>query len=158
MHRVEADNEYERKLLQNIESHGWQCTSVGAGDGEPGYSYTIGLYHSFGVPELMIVGLSPATSHAILGVAADAARNGRPLPLDEPTSLLIEGYTCVFAKVPVERYDDYVLSASWYYQGHEFPLYQVVWPSKDGVFPWEAGASEAFCSAQPVGGLHDRRA
>ena len=155
MPRTESSNEYERKLLANIESYGWQCTSVGAGDGQPCFSYTIGLFQSFGYPELMIIGLPSDVAHGVLSVAANAAHEGKPLNVDEPIDSLVEGYSCVFVKVPEESYGQYVLSASWYYEGNAFPLYQVVWPSEEGRFPWHARAGKKFRAAQPVVGARD---
>ncbi|MET0377655.1 MAG: DUF4262 domain-containing protein, partial [Spongiibacteraceae bacterium] len=38
----------------------------------------------------------------------------------------------------------------WYYQGNDFPLHQIVWPSQTGLFPWHPEASAAFRKAQPV--------
>jgi hypothetical protein len=154
MPRIEATNDYERRLLDNVKVHGWQCTSVGAGDDEPCFSYTIGLFKSFSFPELMIVGLSSVASHSILTIAANAAREGKPLNVEEPTDALVEGYSCVFVKVPESKYADYVSSASWYYNGYDFPLYQVVLPSKAALFPWHPRAGEEFRSAQPVIGVH----
>lgn len=158
MPRTQSSNEYERKLLANIDSHGWQCTSVGAGDGQPCFSYTIGLFHSFGCPELMIVGLPPKVAHAVLTIAANAAREGTPLDVEAPTDALVEGCSCVFVRVPQTACGEYVLSASWYYESEAFALYQIVWRSKEGRFPWHARAGKAFRAAQPVIGSRDGHA
>lgn len=154
MPKTEAFNDYEQKLLDNIKVHGWQCTSVGAGDGSPPFSYTVGLFQSFGYPELMIVGLASKISHDILTIAARAAQKGTPLNLEEPTDVLVDGYSCVFVRVPESEYRIYVTSSSWYYESNSFPLYQIVWPSKDGHFPWHPLANENFRVAQPVIGVH----
>jgi uncharacterized protein DUF4262 len=150
MPRTNSSNEYERKLLANIERVGWQCTSVGGSGKVPRFTYTIGLHHSFNFPELIIFGVTPSTSYRILAVAADAARAGTPLDLEKPSDALIAGYDCIFVPVQKAAHAAYVLSALWYYEGEPFPLYQIVWPSKDGVLPWDDGASESFRVAQPV--------
>ena len=153
MSRTTHENEYERKLLQNVKVHGWQCTSVSAEEGDeetPPFSYTIGMFHSFRCPEFITFGLPNETAHAIFGIIANAAREGRPYPLDAPCADLIKDLDCVFVKVPREAFNEYVLSALWFYQGEEFPLYQVVWPSKTGHFPWHPDASEGFKAWQPL--------
>jgi Domain of unknown function (DUF4262) len=145
-----ASNEYERNLLGNIQRHGWQCTSVSA---SPPFSYTIGLYRSFGHPELIIFGLEHEVAHGILGVAARAAAAGHPFDLQSPTDRLLEGYSSVFVEVPQTEYENYVLSALWYYEGKSFPLFQVVWPSASGDFPWHPAEAPSFAMEQPVLGV-----
>ena len=153
MPRTASSNDYERALLEIIASHGWQCTSVGAGEDQPCFSYTIGLLRSFNYSELMVIGLAPTTAHGMFTTAANAARAGRPLALEQPSEGLVEGYPCVFVKVPEIAYGEYVLSASWFYEGNAFPLYQIVWPSKEGRFPWHPSAGAQFRAEQPVVGL-----
>jgi hypothetical protein len=154
MPRTKHSNEYERKLLTNISKHGWQCTSVGATEHTPSFSYTIGLFHSFGYSELLILGLSPQTAHGVLSIAASAAASGKPLDLDQPTTRLLRGYAALFIRVPPAEYRNYVLSDLWYYEGSAFPLYQVVWPFEDGTFPWHASVTAELRQSQPVLGLY----
>ncbi|HTC50456.1 MAG TPA: DUF4262 domain-containing protein [Steroidobacteraceae bacterium] len=150
MPRTNSSNEYEQRILANIQRSGWQCTSVGAGEGSPCFSYTIGLFHSFGFPELIVLGLRPSTAYGMLKIAADAARAGNPLNLTKPSDALLEGYQCEFVPVPSAAYGQYVLSASWYYEAEVFPVHQVVWPSEEGMFPWDATADAGFRATQPV--------
>lgn len=63
---------------------------------------------------------------------------------------LLEGYSCCFVEVPRTAYYEHVGFARWYYQGDDFPLYQIVWRSRDGKFPWHASANENFRTVQPV--------
>ena len=155
MPRHGFSNEYERKLLENVKQHGWQCTSVGAGDGTPCFSYTIGLYQTYGYPELLLVGLPTNIAHGVLATVASAACSNKPLNISEPTDALLEGYSYVFVRVPEQLYGEYVLSATWYYEGNDFPLYQLVWPSVDGYFPWHEHADAKYRSSQPVVGVYN---
>ena len=79
-----------------------------------------------------------------------AAADGRPLDLGQPCPGLLADADCVFVEVPEDRYDDWVLSACWYYRGSDFPLYQLVWPSVDGPYPWQRDADERLRALQPV--------
>ena len=153
MPRTSYSNEYERKLLDNIQRVGWQCTSVFGDDEGPPFSYTIGLHQSFGHPELIIFGLEHKVAHGILGVAANAASSGDPIDLHTPTNRLLQGYSSVFVEVPRSEYEQYVLSAFWYYEDDSFPLFQIVWPSASGNFPWHPAEATSFAKAQPVLGV-----
>ncbi|MNL71313.1 hypothetical protein D3C87_1964450 [compost metagenome] len=53
-------------------------------------------------------------------------------------------------RVPQAQYRDYVGYARWYYEGNDFTLYQIVWPSRDGHFPWDTDAAAAYVAAQPL--------
>ena len=152
MPRSSHSNEYEPKLLENIQRHGWQCTSVFGDEQGPSFSYTIGLFQSFGHPELIIFGLEHKVAHGILGVAANAAASGNPINLNAPSDRLLQGYSSVFVEVPKSVYESYVLSTLWYYQGDSFPLFQVVWPSARGNFPWHPAEAATFAN-QPVLGV-----
>jgi hypothetical protein len=97
-------NDYERRVVANVAKYGWHCTSVSFKQGDVGTGF----------------------AHAILGILADAAAAGEMYALDKPCDALVENYECVFVEVPRARFNDYVLSASWFYAGCDFPLYQVV--------------------------------
>ncbi|CAG2082493.1 DUF4262 domain-containing protein [Xanthomonas euroxanthea] len=145
-------DESERQLLDDVAEYGWHCIHIMEEGEQVGYSFTVGLYQTFGHPELIIFGLSSRVSHQILSIVADAARAGTPLHLSHPTDALINHYSCCFAEVPLSEYYEHVGFARWYYQGDDFPLYQIVWPSKSGLFPWHPRASAEFRAAQPVFG------
>jgi hypothetical protein len=51
---------------------------------------------------------------------------------------------CRFIEVVAHHYPDYFGFARWYYRGKHFPLYQLVWPSTDGHYPWDTHASKPF--------------
>ncbi len=48
------------------------------------------------------------------------------------------------------NYHDYVGFARWYYRRQHFPLYQIIWPSNDGHYPWSERALGSFKEWQPV--------
>lgn len=156
MPRTTASDEGEQKLLDDIRKFGWHCLNVlGDEENEP-FSYTIGLFQTYGHPELLIYGLPRDLAHSVLTIAADAAADGKPLDLEEPTDALLEGYPCLFVPVPHSEYPEHVGFGRWYYQGDSFPVQQIVWPSKAGLFPWHPEASQAFRRKQPVLGHHER--
>jgi hypothetical protein len=145
-------NDYERAVVANVKRYGWHCTSVSVlpGDIEPRFSYTVGLYQSYRQPEFVIFGLDATVAHGILTILANAAAAGKMFPLDRPCNALVRGYDCVFVEVPRGRFHDYVFSALWFYAGKAFPLYQVVWPDREGRYPWNEQAESDPGHAQPV--------
>jgi hypothetical protein len=156
MNRLPPKNDYEKKVLENVEEFGWHCTSVSPEKDKesPRFSYTVGLHTSYQFPEFIIFGLDSKVSHSILTGLAEAAEAGEMYKLNEPCDSLIEGYQCVFVEVPKNLYNDYVFSALWYYSGNSFPLYQVVWPDREGSFPWHSSYINEKGYEQPVLGAH----
>ncbi|WP_428506883.1 DUF4262 domain-containing protein [Roseateles sp.] len=158
MPRTQASDSGEQKLLDDIRAFGWHCLSVsGDAEHEP-FSYTVGLFQTYGCPELLIYGLRRDTAHSVLCIAAAAAARGQPLKPDEPTDELLEGYACVVVPVPRGEYQEHFGFAIWYYEGYDFPVQQIVWPSRAGHLPWHAEATDSFRAAQPVLGQHERGA
>ena len=155
MPRTQATDAEEQKLLDDIREYGWHCIGVVGDHKHEPFTYTIGLFQSYGHPELLVYGLPRDIAHSVLAIAAEAAATGTPIDLDKPTDMLLEGYPCVFVPVPLVQYAEHVGFARWYYAGDSFPVQQVVWPSKDGLFPWHPHASLTLRAMQPVLGQRE---
>jgi len=145
-----AEDQGDQKVLDDIAKFGWHCMHISAEGEQVGYSFTVGLFQTYGHPELVIFGLSSNVAHQILVIAADAAKSGTPIDLTQPTEALLNDFSCCFVEVPRSNYFEYVCIARWYYEGNGFPLYQIVWPSRAGLFPWHHQATPEFKLAQPV--------
>jgi hypothetical protein len=150
MVRTIAEDASEQKVIDDITEFGWHCVHIMADDEHVQYSFTVGLFHTYGHPELIIFGLSSDVAHKILSIAAHEAKRGAPLDLSVPTDALLNGYSCCFAEVPQAQYHENLGYCRWYYEGNDFPMFQVVWPSRSGLFPWHPEASQEFKSTQPV--------
>lgn len=150
MPRTKGLDDPERKVIADVEQYGWHCLHVLGGEDTPQFSYTIGLQYTWSHPELIVVGLPPDVAHGILGLMVDALKTGTPIALDRPTDALLEDLPCVFVPVPKERYAEWVGFARWYYEGNDFELVQIVWPNREGHFPWHSQASKPFRAVQPI--------
>jgi hypothetical protein len=149
MVQTQATDESEKRVLDDISEYGWHCVGILPEKDAPPYSFTVGLYHTYHHPELIIFGVKSAVAHKILANAVAGLPVHR-LDLSQTSNGLLEGYPCCFVEVSKKQYYEYVGFARWYYRGNDFPLYQIVWPSREGHFPWHPKASEEFRLAQPV--------
>ena len=150
MARASAEDTTEQKLLDDIRRYGWHCAHVLADDGGTSFSFSVGLFQTYRHPELVIFGLRSEVAHRVLNVAVAAAQAGRPFDLAEPTAELVEGYPCVFVRVPDREYKRHFGLGIWYYMGNAFPVYQAVYPSRTWHFPWQSEATDSFKALQPV--------
>lgn len=150
MVQTNGTDDGERKLLDDIAKYGWHCLNILAEKDLPPWTFSVGLYTTWQHPEIIIFGLKREVAHEIVNIIATGVAAGRRLDLSLPTDELMNNGSCVFVEVPHDQYSEHVGFARWYYQGDKFPLYQIVWPSREGLFPWHERASESFRLWQPV--------
>lgn len=150
MVRQVGEDASERKVLSDIAEFGWHCVHIMDEGDLVEYSFTVGLFQSYRHPELIVFGMASDIAHQILSIAAQEAKRGAPIDLSAPTDALLKDYSCCFVQVPTSEYYEHVGFARWYYQGNDFPLVQIVWPSRSGHFPWHPEADPEFKRAQPL--------
>lgn len=139
----------EQQVLDDIEANGVHIVHVPEDGDAPAHSFTVGLWHSFEQPEVIVFGLAPAVAQELLDAVADEASEGRTLLADSKHDGLMN-YPVRFFAVPAATAARYFGVAVWAYEGAEFPCVQLVWPDKQGRWPWDAGVREGFAEAQPV--------
>lgn len=154
MVRTTGSDDSELRLLADIENHGWHCIHVMEEGDLPSFSYTIGLYETAGSPEFLVYGLSREVSHSILSIAADLALTGKAIDTTKPSYDLLNDYAARFVEVSLDHYREHLGFGIWYYEGSDFPAYQIVWPSRNGDYPWDVDATDGFRLAQPIIGRY----
>lgn len=157
MVRKIGEDASEQKIIDDIAKHGWHCLKVLEEGDLPGFAYTIGNFESYKHPEFIIFGRQSDMAHQVLDLAVSGFKSGAIFDLSAPTDELLNGYPCIFIEVPESDYREHVGFCRWYYEGNKFPLFQIVWPTKDGKFPWHADAVDSFRACQPVLGHSKHR-
>ena len=149
-------DDYEKKLLRNIEEFGWQATSVFDPKGEdPNFTYSIGFTSTLEAPEFIVFGLPSDLMRSMLWEVFRQIEAGRAISDGDRLSGLLEDFDCVVREVhPDNIKPEYLNSAIWYWHrtGNEGlpPVFQVVWPGKnDGLFPWDVACPEIVRELQP---------
>ncbi|MDI1475109.1 DUF4262 domain-containing protein [Polyangium sp. y55x31] len=135
------EDEGDRKLLHDVQTHGWHIIHVGRtiedDSGGPDWSYSIGLFHTFGHPELIVVGLPFSTAQSIINGLGSRIRAGQRFDHGMCDSNVLEERDVRFVTMKWEEYRAHLGCAIWFYRGKEFPVLQVVWPDQAGRFPWD---------------------
>jgi hypothetical protein len=116
----------------------------------PGFGYSIGLYKTFGYPEILIVGLNLDLIHQLINDIGELVRSDKRPSIHQFNSDILDNFSCYFTTVDVEHYEEYVQQAINYYRGEEFPLVQCIYPTVKGVFPWEKEWPEDIKALQPI--------
>ena len=148
---TDDSEEFVRRCIADV---GWSVQLVKAGDapGEPAFAYTIGLHHSFGHPELIILGQPTEVMHTVLNeIGERIIKRGARFEAGDTLEEVIASYPVrlreVVSRDSFEAHVGYALS---FYSGKPFRLFQVVWPDKEGRFPGEPGAWEILRQREPL--------
>ncbi|MDB5306123.1 MAG: hypothetical protein JWO38_325 [Gemmataceae bacterium] len=152
----EPEDDNDRNILGHIARHGWSVIGIEASDEGPGYCFSVGIYHTLGRPEVLIMGLNPRPGTAFINDVGDRMRAGQKFEPGERTQELAAAYPTAIVGVDPRYYREYVGYARWLYRGSDFPMLQLVWPDKNGLFPWEPGYDARFFEPQRVLGPTDR--
>jgi hypothetical protein len=145
-----TEEDRERKLVSDIEEVGWHVIVVAEDDEGPSFAYSIGLFRTFGHPEIIIFGLDQEVMHQMINLIGEQVRHGHRFADGEAASGILEGYDVRFQYVARRHYPEHFGYAHWYYKGDDFPALQCVWPDRHGRFPTDADYAEPLRARQPV--------
>lgn len=144
----------EQMIITNIEKFGWHCNYIFGEDGSPAFAYSVGFFHSYHQPEIIVFGLPQNLSHRLLSDIARQFATGKEVDFDSLSQYLLEDYICKFIRVSSDQAAEYLLSAKWLYIDQPFDALQLVWSEYlTTVFPWESGASDEFVKSQTIIGV-----
>jgi Domain of unknown function (DUF4262) len=129
-----------RSQHEIIDKVGWAVTAVLPTDDDPGapFAYTVGLT-ARGHPELIIAGLDPATAQVLLNdLASRVYDKAVRFTHGQRISDLLAGYDAVV--IDGRGTDELHPGAAYAHYGKDrVVLQQIVWPDRDGRFPWNTG-------------------
>ena len=123
------------KLIKDIREFGWHVIKVFSRTGGPDFAYSIGLFETFGHPEILIVGLALDTMHLLINNIAMDVKSGKTFENLRDYDDILDGYICTFRVVRTEHYKDLFGWAISHYQGADIPGMQCVWPDRKNNFP-----------------------
>jgi hypothetical protein len=133
-------NTTRAELAANIQKHQWVVFNItGSSEAALRFSYTVGLFETFGHPEVVISGLPNDVALAILNNIGSDVAKGISREAEVLYDDILEGYPCVFKPVPTRVYEAYFGRALVFYEGADFPVLQCLWPDALKRFPGDFG-------------------
>jgi hypothetical protein len=146
-----ARDAQERKAIEDIRKYGVHILHVFDDEGnKPEFSYTVGLWHTHGHPEVLISGLKQGLRHTLLNNINYSIGQGRQFRDGQSATDVIENYRCYFQEILRDKYRPYLGWDVWFYGDSDFDAVQMLWPSVDHVYSWENRASEFLKNAQEI--------
>jgi len=150
---LEADEpspDYMSRILSQVSSTGWAVPGV-SGDGTaPPWAYSIGLWASYGHPDLAAFGRPLGQLAVIVKRLCQRVADEDSLSLGDELD-----HVCP-SRLAIREVDDSWRLTSLFHCSDEFhgyirpPIYQVVWADRDGNFPWELRFEPTLAGVQPM--------
>jgi len=117
---------------------------------DPTHGHTLGLCEGHAHPELLLVGLPAQVTAEFLVHAAQLVTAGRRFEHGQTVDGLFPGAPAALRRVGEQHYAGYLDDALARYGSPEFAALQIVFPDRQGRFPWDPGADLRMRLVQPV--------
>ena len=146
-----AKDDSERRVVEDIETHGWHLIAVMPEQEAPGFVYSIGLEYSYGHPEICLFGLSSnETMFTIVNDIGAMIKSGQTFQAGSESRDILNNYPCRFESVKSQFFADYFGYARWLYQREDFRVNQCLWPDSDENFPDQSECQPGVSESQPI--------
>ena len=144
-------NDFERALVEDIDTHGFRVNSVFADrkTRSPRFSYSVGIQKTCGAPELIIFGMHPSTALDLMWRYFDRVKNGQRMQPHRRYEGFLDGYR-VFFQPATRRREQYMLSCNWYYGAGHYQALQLIYPHPADYWPWSRQAMPRFAREQTL--------
>ncbi len=142
-------DEHERSFVDNVRKHGWMCMSIAADAEGPRFAYTTGFWLNLNFPEIITFSLGGGSAHDTLWHVFREIKCGRRFKIREPAADVFVNLNAFLLPVPTRQFEQYLGWSRWFYGGDAFQCVQLVWPDRNGNFPWQAGFVDDTGIAQP---------
>ncbi len=139
-----------QQILSDIALHGCHIIHVLSDETGSGFSYSVGLFHTFKHPEIIFIGLKQDLAQVLINNICYDIKNGKSFASGQSYPDILDDFQCAMIEVKKEFYDEYFGRAHEFYKSDAFPVLQCVYPTVSGVFPWDENAPEGFIKHQPV--------
>jgi Domain of unknown function (DUF4262) len=144
------EREFRDQLLAEAAMHGRAILEVaGDQDGAP-YTFSIGAWRSFGVPEAVTIGLPLGVGEGLIARYVERARAGEKFPPGQVWDDLLEGILVTVERVNKGHYFEFFGSAFLVHPEGDFDAVQLITATPQDYWPWEADGPPGFGLWQPI--------
>lgn len=137
-------------VLRDVEKNGVQLFFDEVEEPATTRAFTLGLYHLRQRPEVVAFGLPEELAGRVLELVADDVEEGVAYAVGQKHDGIVHGYPVTFGKVTAAQVRALLPELVEAYGTDEVPVLQLVYPDRQGRWPWDADVREGFREAQPV--------
>jgi Domain of unknown function (DUF4262) len=148
----EADREASDQLIaKNISEFGCHIYSIfDPEEKSQSFTYSIGIEASTGEPEAIVMGVRTTLGGHMINEYDRQLREGVRFKRGTLYDGFIDGFQVYLEPARSNLLGEYTLGCERYYRDAPFSVVQIVWPSPQGVWPWQKSASDWFKTNQPM--------
>jgi hypothetical protein len=152
MKYTEADRAAsDQRIAKNISEFGCQIYSISDPEEKSqSFTYSIGIQASTGEPEAIVMGVRTALGGHMVNEYNRQIREGIRFKRGTLYDGFLDGFQVYFEPARSKLHSEYTLGCERYYRDTPFSVVQIVWPSPQGVWPWQKSASDWFKTNQPM--------
>jgi hypothetical protein len=137
-------------LIAQGDRHGTAIVEVaGDQDGAP-YTFTVGAWRRYGLPEAVTIGLPEGIGRYLVDTYVQRATEGEEFRPGHVWDDLIEGVLVTVENVNKGHYFEFFGSAFLVHPDGDFDAIQLITATPDDFWPWEPDAPAGFGQWQPV--------
>lgn len=140
----------ESEVLRDVEQNGVQLFFDEIAEPETTRAFTLGLWHLRQRPEVVAFGLPEELAGRVLELVADDVEEGVTYQVGQQHEGIVHGYPVTFGKVSAAQVRALLPELVEAYGSDDVPVLQLVYPDRQGRWPWDPDVREGFCEAQPV--------
>jgi hypothetical protein len=146
----EEDRRLRDFLIAEADVHGKAVIEVAGDDEGAPYTFSVGAWRRFGVPEAVTIGLPAGAGRVLIDNYVDRASRGERFPPGHVWDDLLEGVLVTVERVNKGHYFEFFGSAFLVHPEGDFEAIQLITATPDDYWPWEREAPPGFDVWQPV--------
>ena len=144
----EAIEPFERAFVAKVREHGFFRAEVFGDAIGPGFSYSTGFCVTTGQPEIVMFSTEAEIAHNVFWNMFRLAEANIPVSLGKPTYQVFANRSAYVFPIAKNFYASHLSWSRWFYGGDDFSCLQIVWPDREGAFPWETTFDPAMAGRQ----------
>jgi hypothetical protein len=144
-------DDWDRQLTEHVEHDGFFVVGVAEEDDEPGWAYSIGMTHTFGLGEIALFGLEVPDMQEWVSELCAAVAAGKAVPENTRLPGDLTDLPSLLRPMDPSWHRALFGAAKGFYGKTEFGFRQMIWADRDGRFPWDQGVRPRCLEWQPPG-------
>lgn len=146
-----ANTPDQQRVLDDIRKYGCHAIHVQATEEEPSYTYTVGIGRIWDAADLVVIGQPHPDAHRLLHHYNRLIREGQRFETGQMLSGFLKGQQCVLREVHESHKAALFEWNTWLNDGRTtFPMLQLVYPTVEGIWPWDSLANDWLRRHQPL--------